>query len=296
MALGSRSLARRFATSADRLRLALGAGCIPKATGQSGEDAFFACLALSGFGLADGVGGWSQRGVDAGRFSRALLRSAHSRMRSRARALQRADLPGVAGEAFQAVRAERVEGSSTLLLGQLQQDVMSLLNVGDCGVLVLRPMEQLPRFHGGTVTTQMRQLYRSTPMLLRRNLPLQLSCEDRDLTSLHNHFDLVTLKLRKGDMLIAGTDGLFDNVGDMELKSMALAHHQDAGRERSAQALADLLLSRASDAARSPPEFGPGGKLDDIAIIVAEVQNGSPAAQGTLLANTAGIPRDEPDQ
>lgn len=86
-------------------------------------------------------------------------------------------------------------------------------------------------------------------------------------------------------MLIAGTDGLFDNIGDLELKSMALAHHK--GRDRSAQALADTLLQRAADAARAPAEFGPGGKLDDIAIVVAEVQTATPTFQGTILSNTA---------
>jgi len=264
------------------LQLALGAGCIPKA--GSGEDAFFASLSLSAFGLADGVGGWADRGVDAGQFSRALLRHVHERMRTRSTGLQRVDLPSVASEAFEAVRQEPFQGSCTLLLGQLQQDAVSLLNLGDCGILVLRPMEQLPRFHGGTVTTQMRNLYRSSSMLHRRNLPLQLSSEDRDLSSLSHHYDLVTLKLRRGDLLIAGTDGLFDNIGDMELKTMALAHHQ--GRDRSAQAFADKLLQRAADAARVPAEFGPGGKLDDIAIVVAEVQTATPAVQGTILANT----------
>lgn len=272
---------RHIAAKSGRLQLTLGAGCIPKA--GSGEDAFFASWSLSAFGLADGVGGWVDRGVDAGKFSRALLRHVHKRMRSRSAALQRVDLPGVASEAFQAVRQESFKGSCTLLLGQLQQDAVSLLNLGDCGILVLRPMEQLPRFHGGTVTTQMRNLYRSSSMLHRRNLPLQLSSEDKDLSRL-SHYDLVTLKLRRGDLLIAGTDGLFDNIGDLELKSMALAHHK--GRDRSAQALADTLLQRAADAARAPAEFGPGGKLDDIAIVVAEVQTATPTFQGTILSNT----------
>eukprot|EP00913_Durusdinium_trenchii_P010954 g10281.t1 len=71
---------------------------------------------------------------------------------------------------------------------------------------------------------------------------------------------------------------------DLELKSLALAHHQ--GRERSAQAFADGLLQRAADAARAPAEFGPGGKLDDIAIVVAEVVTASPTISGKLLANT----------
>eukprot|EP00913_Durusdinium_trenchii_P010952 g10279.t1 len=179
--LGRSYSVRYLATGSQRrLQLDLGAGCIPKA--GLGEDAFFASSSLSSFGLADGVGGWADRGVDAGKFSRALLRTA----------LQRADLAGVAREAFQAVRQESHTGSCTLLLGQLQQDMVSLLNLGDCGIMVLRPMQKLPRFHGGTVTTEMRHLYRSTAMLHRRNLPLQLSSEDKDFSSLEEHYDLVT--------------------------------------------------------------------------------------------------------
>ncbi|CAE7567120.1 unnamed protein product [Symbiodinium sp. CCMP2456] len=196
-ALRQRSLkhaigARWFAAEPRRLRLSLGAGCIPKVDGHKGEDAFFASLPISAFGLADGVGGWADRGVDAGLFSRALLHSAFECMRQRASAMQRPDLPGVALEAFQAVREKSLEGSCTLLLGQLQQDVISLLNLGDCGIMALRPCSILPRFHGGTVKTSMRLIYRSTPMLHRTNMPLQLSAQDPDVSSLTDYFDLVT--------------------------------------------------------------------------------------------------------
>ncbi|CAE7523259.1 unnamed protein product [Symbiodinium necroappetens] len=85
-----------------------------------------------------------------------------------------------------------LEGSCTLLLGQLQQDVISLLNLGDCGIMALRPCSILPRFHGGTVKTSMRLIYRSTPMLHRTNMPLQLSAQDPDVSSLTDYFDLVT--------------------------------------------------------------------------------------------------------
>ncbi|CAE7342029.1 unnamed protein product [Symbiodinium pilosum] len=208
-------------------------------------------------------------------------------MRQRASAMQRPDLPGVALEAFQAVREKSLEGSCTLLLGQLQQDVVSLLNLGDCGIMALRPCSILPRFHGGTVTTSMRLLYRSSPMLHRANMPLQLSSQDPDISSLTEHFDLVTLKLRRGDVLIAGTDGLFDNIGDLEIKSLALAHHErrTAGGVNSTQELATVLLERAAEVARAPMEFGPGGKLDDIAVVLAEVQDASPVSPAGLLSN-----------
>jgi len=236
---------------------------------------FFAASAFSAFGLADGVGGWASRGVDAGLFSRSLLRSIFLEMRRRADSMQRADLPTVAAESYKAVRSEQIRSSCTLLLGQLHQDTLSVLNLGDCGIMALRPSAVLPRFHGGTVTTTMRQTFRSTPMLHRQNLPLQLSSEDDDLSSLVDHYDFVTLRLRRGDLLIAGTDGLFDNIGDRELKSIALAHHEgrtaSGGSKDFSIQLANQLLHRAADAARAPMEFGPGGKLDDIAVVVAEV-------------------------
>ncbi|OLP95404.1 putative protein phosphatase 2C 23 [Symbiodinium microadriaticum] len=95
------------------------------------------------------------------------------------------------------------------------------------------------------------------------------------------------LKLRRGDILIAGTDGLFDNIGDLELKSLALTHHErrTASVASSTQEMADALLARAADVARSPVEFGPGGKLDDIALVLAEVQDSSPVSQAGLLSN-----------
>mmetsp|Transcript_41034 Transcript_41034/g.76311 ORF Transcript_41034/g.76311 Transcript_41034/m.76311 type:complete len:304 (+) Transcript_41034:49-960(+) len=282
---------RSYAAGPRKLRLSLGAGCIPKVDGQKGEDAFFAALPISAFGLADGVGGWADRGVDAGLFSRALLESALQRMRQRANAMQRPDLPGVASEAFQAVREKSLDGSCTLLLGQMQQDMFTLLNLGDCGLMALRPCSILPRFHGGTVTTSMRLIYRSTPMLHRTNLPLQLSSQDPNLSSLTEYFDLVTLKLRKGDVLIAGTDGLFDNIGDLELKSLALSHHESrtASGENTTQDLADALLARAAEVARAPMEFGPGGKLDDIAVVLAEVRESSPTTQAGLLSNLVDV-------
>ncbi|CAE7567129.1 unnamed protein product [Symbiodinium sp. CCMP2456] len=99
--------------------------------------------------------------------------------------------------------------------------------------------------------------------------------------------DARRLKLRRGDILIAGTDGLFDNIGDLELKSLALTHHErrTASVASSTQDMADALLERAADVARSPAEFGPGGKLDDIAVVLAEVQDSSPVSQAGLLSN-----------
>eukprot|EP00933_Yihiella_yeosuensis_P042397 TRINITY_DN3696_c0_g1_i1.p1 TRINITY_DN3696_c0_g1~~TRINITY_DN3696_c0_g1_i1.p1 ORF type:complete len:277 (-),score=47.97 TRINITY_DN3696_c0_g1_i1:127-873(-) len=246
---------------------------------------------MSAFGLADGVGGWSSRGVDAGLFSRALMRRSVESIRQQSEGMRKPDLPRTASEAFEDVRSQQIRGSSTLMLGQLQQDLFTCLNLGDCGLLVLRPTTILPKYHGGTVKTTMRRLYRSSSMLHRPNLPFQLSSEDSDLSALAS-YDLVTLKLEKGDILIAGTDGLFDNVGDRELTSMVLAHYQrrtagdaKATSSSSSVELCEQLLTRAADSARAPIEYGNGGKLDDIAIIVAEAAEWTPSVSGATIQN-----------
>lgn len=268
------------ASSARRLRLQLGAHCVPKSSDGPGEDAYFASQPLSAFGLADGVGSWAREGIDAGIFSRSLLRHTHAGLRQRAQgAPLRPDLPGIARLAFEAVRGEGARGSCTLLLGQLHLDTLAVMNIGDCGLMALRPVEIKSRFVGGTPQPSLRLVYRSSPMLHRPNMPLQLSSEDRDTTESLSQYDLVTLQLRLGDYIIAGTDGLFDNVADRELRSLVLKH------QGSAPELAAIIGQQAAERARVPQEFSFGGKLDDIAVIVARVEEGNRSVGGSLLDN-----------
>jgi len=279
---------QRFSTLShgpNRLRLTVGAGCIPKAANTAGEDAFFASHPLSAFALADGVGGWSTRGVDAGLFSRALIRHTFSELTSRTEGMQRPDLGSSVRNAYENVRKEQWRGSSTLLVGQLHLDMLSILNLGDCGIMMLRPMEVLPRFHGGTVRTALRRVYRSTPMLHRPNMPLQLSSDDLNGSAI-NPFDLVSVRLQCGDLIIAGTDGLFDNVGDRELEHIVLNNVKNhSSGSAGVTELAEAVLSRAAEAARAPMEMTGGGKLDDIAVVVAQAEKWVPTVKSGLLNN-----------
>jgi len=62
---------RRSKTAAAGLKLVTGAVSVPLATKRTaGEDAFFVTPCGRGVGVADGVGGWSNLGVDAGLYSR----------------------------------------------------------------------------------------------------------------------------------------------------------------------------------------------------------------------------------
>jgi len=209
------------------------------------------------------------------------------------------NLPEAARVAFEAVRSERILGSCTLLLAQLHMNTVSILNFGDCGVICLRPTVVQSRFIGGTPKPSMRLLYRTSPMMHRPNLPFQLSSEDDDTLASFEPFDLVSLRVRRGDILVAGTDGLYDNISERELTHMALEQRQALAGESGAPtaegarslaaALAAKITRRAADVARVPDEFGGGGKLDDIAVVVACVEEGSATVGGEVFDNFSGV-------
>ena len=106
---------------------------IPKPEGSPlGEDAFAICSKRTAFAVADGVGGWAEEGVDAGLYSRALMSGCKAALDgsptvSLAQALDAALQP-----------AKLIRGSSTAVLADIQGRVLSVLNVGDSGFIVLR--------------------------------------------------------------------------------------------------------------------------------------------------------------
>lgn len=59
----------------ERLNIVLGSFYIPKdkESNPKGDDAHFICGEKQTIGLADGVGGWTRRGVNAGEYARVLM-------------------------------------------------------------------------------------------------------------------------------------------------------------------------------------------------------------------------------
>ncbi|CAK0789802.1 unnamed protein product [Prorocentrum cordatum] len=148
--------------------------------------------------------------------------------------------------------------------------------------------------------TVMRQLYRTTSIRHRANLPAQISSEDEEGEDL-SMLDFVTVRLQRGDLLIAGSDGLFDNVSLPSIAKIALDHYETGSAAKGPQAVARLaktLVTVAAAAARdsdiiwhavsehaSSPDSIVGGKLDDVAVVVAQVEEWSAASPGGVLGN-----------
>lgn len=126
-------------------------------------------------------------------------------------------------------------------------------------------------------------IFRSEEQQHSFNFPFQLGTSSRDSSKDTQSF---TLKIQEGDIVVLGSDGLFDNVFDDDIvdivasKTMANVLHSDP------QQMANALLKRAKEVAEdsryasSPFQeraiqegfYYQGGKVDDITVLVAIIQ------------------------
>lgn len=94
-----------------------------------------------------------------------------------------------------------------------------------------------------------------------------------------------TISVAPGDVIIAGTDGLFDNLYNNEIKTVVVqAMRAGLGPEVTAKKIAALARQRAQDKERQTPfataaqDAGIryyGGKLDDITVVVSFIRSSS---------------------
>ncbi|KAB5556887.1 hypothetical protein DKX38_007796 [Salix brachista] len=226
-----------------------------------GEDAHFICEDEQTIGVADGVGGWADVGVNAGEFSRELMSHSVSAIQEEpngsidpARVLEKAHAK------------TKAQGSSTACIITLKSEGIHAINLGDSGFMVVRdgctifqsPVQQ----HGFNFTYQLE------------------SGNGGDLPSSGQVF---TIPVAPGDIIIAGTDGLFDNLYNNEVTAVVVhAIRTSLGPEATAQKIASLARQRAVDRNRQTPFSSAaqdagyryyGGKLDDITVVVSYITN-----------------------
>ncbi|KAM0872238.1 hypothetical protein ACQ4PT_038866 [Festuca glaucescens] len=218
------------------------------------EDAHF-CHARAGVvGVADGVGGCRGDGVDAAEFSRGLMANAYGEVAA-------ASSSGIC--------------PYTLLEMAYQKTVASTRTPAASTALVLSLAGQALRwafavFRGG------RLLLRALPQQHYFNCPFQLSTVGGDRV---NDAAVGEFPVEESDVVVAGTDGLFDNVFDAALEGivqMCTALSLTPGKM--AQAIGRLAYDMARSSRESPFSAASreqqrtnftGGKMDDITVIVA---------------------------
>ena len=162
----------------------------------------------------------------------------------------------------------------------LRHDELRIANLGDCGISVIR------RDH---------YIFRSEEQQHSFNFPYQLGTGSPDRPEDAQAFNV---KVEKGDVIIMGSDGLYDNLFDKEILSIVRSHVSSytlPGTPHTPprllniepQRLSDVLATRAksvSDNKRhvdSPFQkrainegiYYQGGKSDDISVVVAVVRD-----------------------
>lgn len=294
----------------------------PEKRAKRGEDAAFTLD--SGFGVFDGVGGWVLEDIDAGLYSKGLSQHCRTAI-STDQPFKHRPAKDILTDAVDAVDEQ---GSSTALVGVLRQPkpntyMLNVCNVGDCQALIIRD---------GVV------VFRTQEQQHTFNMPYQLQYDLRDDLS---QADVRDVRVRDGDVLVAASDGLWDNVHEADVISTVSRHakvwsctapsvrvKKDKGllerkafsvkmsKSRAAgdsvfryERLNDLAFDLAGMAcitahnthALSPFAqkamreglYAPGGKLDDITVVVALVRR-TGNSYHAMYQTDCGIPYEMP--
>ncbi|KAF8292024.1 putative protein phosphatase 2C [Trypanosoma cruzi] len=180
-----------------------------------GEDSFFVSNTYKVIGVADGVGGWRDEGVDPALFSNSLMENAKLFAETHRKEL---NPEIILQSAFDKVlNDKRVKaGSATACVAALRKEdtgkhVIDVANVGDSGLLVVRNRKVLHRVH---------------EKVHGFNAPFQLAVVPKHLRGRafsDNVSDAIREKVevQKGDVVIAATDGFFDNLFNAAIASDA---------------------------------------------------------------------------
>ncbi|XP_039140161.1 probable protein phosphatase 2C 55 [Dioscorea cayenensis subsp. rotundata] len=228
-----------------------------------GEDAHFICVNEQAIGVADGVGGWADIGVNAGLYARELMSNSVSAIQEEPKGS--IDPARVLEKAHSSTKAR---GSSTACIIALTDQGIHAVNLGDSGFIVVR--------EGCTI-------FRSPVQQHDFNFTYQL--ESGNSGDLPSSAQVFTFPVASGDVIIAGTDGLFDNLYNNEVTAVVVhATRAGLGPQVTAQKIAALARQRAQDKNRQTPfstaaqDAGYryyGGKLDDITVVVSYITKSS---------------------
>ncbi|KAG0133211.1 phosphatase 2C-like domain-containing protein [Tuber indicum] len=226
-------------------------------------------------GVADGVGAWNTKiAGHAALWSRLILH-----YWSLALDAQRKSL-GVAGEgkidivsALQRSYSDTVsattregktvwQGTTTACVSSLEGSTLTVANIGDSRAYVYRP-------------SSASFVYKSTEQWHWFDCPYQLGTNSLDTPAANAVVDKVDLE--EGDIVILTTDGLPDNLWDVEIADICAAHGAEG-----VGGLADKLVNAAWKTAINPFGESPymergideglsmeGGKYDDISVVTA---------------------------
>ncbi|KAK2877280.1 hypothetical protein FQN49_001285 [Arthroderma sp. PD_2] len=201
---------------------------------DSGEDAFFVSKIgyndnAFAFGVADGVGGWSESGIDPADFSHSFcghMAEASLNWDSSAESLRAMALMQLGYEKTLSDKAV-FAGSSTACVGVTRSDgSVQLANLGDSGSLLFRLAAvhhySAPQTHDFNTPYQLA----AVPELVRRQSSL---FGGRQFEDMPRDAAVTNCSLQHGDVLVLATDGVFDNLNNQEVLKLVTTRMMGSG-------------------------------------------------------------------
>lgn len=248
-----------------------------------GDDACFVARNKQAdvLGVADGVGGWRSYGVDPSLFPQSLM-SICERLVREDRFVPQQPV-SVLSNGYDEIQQDKVPliGSCTACIVALHREDHTIYtaNLGDSGFLVVR---------GGKV------VHRSEEQQHYFNTPFQLSLAPTVLEGVvikdsPESAQTSSFAVEAGDLILLGTDGLFDNMPD----EMILQHiaKMKGNRLEDIQEVANSLANEAHKLGFDSTYVSPftvnaaangisamGGKPDDVTVLIACVAEGDPSS------------------
>jgi protein phosphatase PTC7 len=267
-------------------------------------DACFIDPDLQIFGIADGVGEWETFGLNAGRFPKELLNNFVSEYIQNSDTIKKSnkdDMGNILKNLLEsAFKKTKSYGSSTVLLALTKDNYIYSLCIGDSGYLVFRLKDN-----------KLFEIFRSVEQQHTFNCPYQLACfpdaseyevlvkkgfgsfvsllkrSNLNIQDDPQDAHVEVLVLQPNDIIIAATDGLFDNLFDVDIQKITetfLGYNlrPDVFCQRLAKELVIKAVQKGWDPNYKSPfsknaaNFGQryiGGKLDDTTVVVGLALN-----------------------
>jgi len=247
--------------------LTMGFANIPRSdkVTDGGDDAWFVTNSIvNAMGVADGVGSWRRMGINAGNCARCVMKVAKDYFINGREV--------VSDSLVEADMTCREQGSTTALVAHLSDSkILNISQVGDSNAVVIRDGKIKFQTESGTHS---------------RNVPFSMGLSSKD------NFNKVLTDYqffcKSGDIIILGTDGLWDNLYPVQVLDVLNATKLKSPT-RIARVLANISYEMSQDEeiwspfAQDAYEAGDiydtldlsiweGGKPDDITIVVAIVE------------------------
>ncbi|KAH0785435.1 putative protein phosphatase 2C 80 [Histomonas meleagridis] len=229
----------------------------PQKKNFGGEDYFFISPDQKTIGVADGVGGWSdQPGANSAKYSHDLMNFCKNNSNL-------SDPLSILEKSYNQLDFS-IKGSTTALVAKLKDKILHICNVGDSALSIYRDGKLI---------------FLTEDSVHGFNFPKQLGYTKTDQPK-DGTYDQIPVQ--KGDLLIAGTDGVWDNVWNEDIEKIIqkVMNLKDKNVSEKIKEIAEEIAKTANENGKNTEYYSPfaqsasnlgyiynGGKLDDVTVV-----------------------------